>query len=82
MYMCIKVIEFASLYDSSIDLGNVPTVWYLLFIMLMVLRLMYESLIVLLIKYINTVRDGVLKKKVEYYSLIMQHTSSKRIYEI
>jgi hypothetical protein len=34
-----------------------------LFIILMVLRITYESLIVLLIKYITTVRDGALKKK-------------------
>jgi hypothetical protein len=60
--LCIKGIECASLYDWSIDLGNVPTMWYLLFIILMVLRITYESLIVLLIKYITTVRDGVLKK--------------------
>jgi hypothetical protein len=63
MCMCIKVIVFFTLYDSSIDLGNVPTMWYLLFIILMVLRITYESLIVLLIKYITTVRDGALKKK-------------------
>ena len=58
--LCIKGIEFASLYDSSIDLGNVPTVWYLLFIILMILKLTYGSLIVLLIRYITTARDGVL----------------------
>jgi hypothetical protein len=28
MYMCIKGIEFAYLYDSAIDFGNVRTVWY------------------------------------------------------
>jgi len=49
-------------------------------IILMILQLTCESLIVLLIKYILTVRDGALiKKKVEYYSLIMQQTSSTRI---
>ena len=30
MYMCIKGIEFASLYDSAIVCLNVPTVWHFL----------------------------------------------------
>ena len=60
--MCIKGIEFASLYDSSIDFRNVLTVWYLLFIILMGLTLRCQSIIVLLIKYITTVRNGVLIK--------------------
>jgi len=63
MYMCIKGIEFVSLYDSSIDVGNAPIVWYLLCIIFMILKLTCVSLIVLLIKYILTVRDGALIKK-------------------
>jgi hypothetical protein len=55
-------------------------IWYLLFIILLILTLTYESLFFLLITYITTARDGVLiKKKVEYYSLIIQQTSWTRI---
>ena len=49
MYMYIKGIEFASLYDASIDFGNV--------------RITCVYLMALSIKYIFTVSDGVLKNK-------------------
>ena len=34
MYLCIRGINFGSFYDSLLDCWNVPTMWYILFLIL------------------------------------------------